>query len=187
MWFKKEVKPEAPVAIIEQDIEAQDISIPVAKPVSCDLEKSELEEYQQVAARIGLTGGAFLAERVRAFLLEENIHIYSPKEVWEFLNRKLGEGTWDLKGVRKVDVDYRANWIWHPVAGVNISYSDQLYAEAIPLPVLLTIDKIHSEFPDEAYFYVTSPRNTGDPFLLVSAGSRSFVVERWDEPDFRER
>lgn len=65
--------------------------------------------------------------------------------------------------------------------------SRALYQRAVPLPVLITVDKIEKHFKGEAIFLVSdyvSPNP--DPFLAVFSGlSPLFVVERWDEPSFR--
>lgn len=66
------------------------------------------------------------------------------------------------------------------------------YSKAVPLPVLLTVRDIVTKHP-EAKFYVSDEVSEQeaapirDPFLLVQLKNKTFIVERWDEPNYRER
>ena len=56
----------------------------------------------------------------------------------------------------------------------------------IPIPVMLTIDRIESLYPS-ARFYISDIRDVKDPFLAVTVDGADtlFVIERWDDPNFR--
>ena len=90
--------------------------------------------------------------------------------------------------MRKADVDELSGWIMHGTR--DVKFSDQPYRAAVPLPVLLTVEKIQKAVP-EVFFYVSAPKvmaGDPDPFLMVTGrGVGVCVVERWDEPGFREK
>lgn len=65
-----------------------------------------------------------------------------------------------------------------------------LYNKPIPYPVLLTVKKIADAFP-EATFWVSDeakvvPVPVLDPFLGVRYADKFWIIERWDEPSFRD-
>jgi hypothetical protein len=165
-----------------------DPDIPARTPVKADLKSEELAEYCAVAERIGVKNSALIEERLRRFLEDENIHEFDEWQVVSFLNHKLGKDNWHWRGIRQCDVDELPGSWSMTVHNQKIYFSNKVYGDAIPLPVLLTIEKIQNAVPD-VYFYVsTAGLPDEDPFLLVtSRGIGSYIVERWDEPDFRER
>lgn len=63
------------------------------------------------------------------------------------------------------------------------------YSEAVPLPVLLTVERLADRIGDDAEFFVAALGGPIDPFLGIRLKSDPahtlFVVERWDEPGFR--
>ena len=114
------------------------------------------------------------------------IGIYAYEAVIRYLDRVVEEKRnhrWDS-----------LDWYWRPVNAAAAGYrahapkhvSPDVYDKPIPLPVMLTIQRIKSRFP-AAKFFVSDIREVSDPFLAVTVeGSDSFfVVERWDEPGFR--
>jgi hypothetical protein len=93
---------------------------------------------------------------------------------------------------RKNRFDY-TDWNWHPIKSSNGFWSGRpnhvsadVYNKPIPMPVMLTIDRIESLYPS-ARFYVSDIRDVKDPFLAVTVDGADtfFVIERWDEPSFR--
>lgn len=66
------------------------------------------------------------------------------------------------------------------------------YDKPVPMPVLLTVKAIRTKHPD-ARFYVSDELHEQeaapirDPFLMVVLGGVHMIVERWDEPNYRER
>lgn len=84
--------------------------------------------------------------------------------------------------------------------GYVVATNSMVYNKAIPYPVLVTMDRILTEGTKigiKPTFYISDfalrtqqpePRRRYDPFLAVtvSTGDRLHVIERWDEPGFRE-
>ncbi len=161
------------------------------KAISKDrlLPKSEAEEYLAIAKAVGLDDdlGYLLDIRLREVLVEENIHVYDYDKVAAFLDAKIGN-KWKWLPLRQLDSEEFPGGNWgHEVAGTRRVYGNQRYNRAIPLPVLLTVKKIAERIP-EARFYVSGVDRDADPFLCVTTKLlHTYVVERWDEPDYRER
>lgn len=65
--------------------------------------------------------------------------------------------------------------------------TETVYAHSIPLPVLLTMKTIVSQFPDAQFYASDYEVQRPDPFLAVTLPGVEdlFIIERWDEPGFR--
>lgn len=194
-WFKKEALAEtkqpadvAAVAVVEQP---KSVPIPKSYEAHPDLNGDELEEYLKVATALGLSSqGAVASERLRHVIKRGNFHIFDRVQVAEYLNEKLGKDQWEWAGLRPCDVEEfsDSNWFSHH-GDHRIPFSHRQYSANVPLPVLLTVQRIAEEVP-EARFYISNRRENpwADPFLMVTTkNSSSFIIERWDEPSFRER
>jgi hypothetical protein len=187
-WSKKDSKPmDSAVAVAE-------LPIPEPMPVSIDsnlLVEEEINEYTKVALDLGMeTDAAILNLRLEKFLKEENIHVYDEHQVIPFLDQKLGND-WVWRGLRMKDARELGGWFIESTKNnrkVYFGEEDEVYRGAVPLPVLLTAKKIQDAFPD-VYFYVSDPKEgDGDPFLMVTGQKiGQYIVERWNEPNFRER
>lgn len=160
---------------------------PVRKPT---IEGDELAEYMRVAAEIGLDSCTDLTrEKLLSCLRDEGIHVYKIQQVVAYLDQELGND-WEWRGLRSIDTAHMPGGGWgHTVGDRRIAFAAEPYRGAVPLPVLLTVQKIQKVMGDEVYFYVSAPKdNNGDPFLMVTSRWLSvYVVERWNEPGFRER
>jgi len=179
------VATETAVAIAESGM-----SVPVVTAsMKSSLSEEERTEYARVCAEIGYTCGDLIREKLKAFLHDEGIHIYNHKQVVAYLDEQLGND-WEWRGLRQADVDeLGASGNWHTTGEPrHVNFAVRPYRGAIPLPVLLTIQKIQKAVP-EVFFYISSPKNNdGAPFLMVTTRSMGqYVIERWDEPSFRER
>lgn len=185
MWFQKAAVVETPVAVVEPPKVAVPPNIWKPKP---ELSLDEVSEYAKVASAIGLVTGPILEERLEHCLQVNSIDCYSSRGVWDFLDIKLGEGKWVWAGLRQKDCDELPS-SWHTsVHRRKVSFSDTPYNRIIPLPVLLTVQKIATEVPEVNFYVSQSADENADPFLLVTTRTIGlFIVERWDEPDFRER
>ena len=172
--------------------------VPLTPPVGQQVEKSdfagvELKKYVTVAEKIGFVNGALLSAQLRDFFAEEGISLYDYNKVSSFLAEKTKiERTktnkrylvWCWKPLRMSDLNQLTNNVpW----GENGGISSELYHGAVPYPVLLTMEKIAQRFGDQVRFYVSDYASVNpDPFLAVSGiGIDFFIVERWDEPNFR--
>jgi len=180
--FKKqtvEVAPEAVVVPVGQKVEKSDFS------------GVELKEYLAVAEKIGFSNGAVLEAQLREFLAEEGIALYNYNDVASFLARKAKdlstgeEHVWCWKPLRECDKLSSGRWS----ASENGYVSARQYNGPVPYPVLLTVEKIAQRFGNQICFHVSDYESKRpDPFLAVTApGIGWFIVERWDEPDFRSR
>jgi hypothetical protein len=84
-----------------------------------------------------------------------------------------------------VDKEHLAGW-YSEVDNYKVYFLKEQYRRPIPLPVLLTIEKILTEVPD-AHFYISqSADENADPFLNVTGRNCChFIVERWNEPNYQ--
>lgn len=163
--------------------------VPQGREVEPDLSADEFAEYRKVAAAIGLEDtGTMFDERMKHCLAANGLSTYEPGDVWRFLNRKLGKGKWQWMVLRQVDVAHLGGWEWEVGGNGVVPFGYEQYGGKVPLPVLLTVQHILADVPD-AHFYVSGvPGVDDDPFLLVTNRiGGDFIVERWDEPDFREK
>jgi hypothetical protein len=148
----------------------------------------EMAEYIRVSEEIGIDCCTDLVrEKLLRCLDEESIHVYNHKQVIEYLDEKLGND-WEWRGLRTIDAEHLAGFHTIQDGARNVNFTKEPYRGAVPLPVLLTVKKIQAAVP-EVFFYVSAPKNNdGDPFLAVTSRQLGmYVVERWDEPNFRER
>lgn len=157
----------------------------------------ELNEYEQLAKEIGFAPPHLDVERFKAHLAELGLRVYDRAKVKAYLDQEWGKATSTFSGTR-------VPWCWRPMReadrrnnAFSLMDTDQVmpglaaYDKAVPMPVLMTVKNILEKFPD-AKFYICDlvreheqPQNK-DPFLMVEVGSESFIVERWDEPKYRE-
>lgn len=75
-------------------------------------------------------------------------------------------------------------------AGVAIRYGVEWtplasYTQAIPSPVIETILWVKEEFPS-ATFSISEVKRYPDPFLMVTLRGNEYIIEKWDEPAYRE-
>lgn len=59
------------------------------------------------------------------------------------------------------------------------------YTQAIPSPVIDTMIWVKEEFPS-ATFSISEVKRYPDPFLMVTLHGREYIIEKWDEPGYRE-
>jgi hypothetical protein len=166
------------------------LEVPVAtKLTDFAMNEQELAAYVKVAAKIGLYSGALLKEILLHFLSDEGICVYNLEHVEKYLDAKFGStdrAMWGWWGLRSRDVNAVVRSREGSYNGDTVRHLQ--YRQPVPLPVLLSVDKIVEKFPD-LYFYVADkvePSDFVDPFLAVTgAGLEFIVIERWNEPSFR--
>lgn len=165
---------------------------PVARPLSAvTLDDNEYRAYARSAQTVGFEPAALLEDHLTHFFQGNGINIFPYGEMAAFLAAKAErEGKkWHWRPLRKQDAVEEC-WAWGDSADHDHyhprRHECRPYSHAIPLRVLLTVEKIHREFGDRVKFFVTDfavPRP--DPFIAVWAPDiPRFVFDFWDEPDF---
>ncbi len=178
------------------------VSIPEA---STTLQQPQLGDalrtrYMALADELGVQQPGLAADAARAYFKERGTRLYDGEKVKAYLNDQYGPAV-------LTDGEMFATWVWRPlrvrdhvIGGVN-GYSApssngvvwqraEAYKKPIPLPVLLTAKEVAQQFPDALMFVsdelYKNERVIYDPFLLVVIGGEKFIIERWDEPAYRE-
>jgi hypothetical protein len=175
---------EAPEPVLEEVA-----SVPRQRNAHRALDIGSAAEYLQTAKAVGLDDdlGYILELKLSAVLVDENIRVYDYGKVCRFLDRKLGK-EWKWLPLREIDRQEFPGGTWsHEVEGAKRYFGETRYNRPVPLPVLLTVQKIVEKVP-EARFFVSGIERDADPFLCVTTKLLHVtVIERWDEPDYRER
>lgn len=194
-----------PVAVIAASTEPElhDVETPHAS--------SFLAQYNDAATAIGFAPPALDVERFKALCAEYGIRHYDRAAVKSYLDVKYGgesraaktRGSRDpYTGLREEITYHQATWGWRPLSGPHgglkfmPSESDRLldgaanYDKPIPYPVLLTAQRIKQVAPSAVFYASDEIREADmpavrDPFLGVRIGGEFFIVEKWDEPEFR--
>lgn len=195
------VQPPPPVA--------PKVPVPAASIDSIpEMDDNLRKQYVAITEELGITLPGLMSDRARAFFRDRGTRLYDRTKVTAFLT--------DQYGAERVVSDRSnggrtrvATWGWRPLRSVDVSVSDghwgfrpstngevwttnvSPYAKAIPLPVLFTARDVVAEFP-QARLYVSDElhanelRRVDDPFLMVVIAVEYFIIERWDEPAYRE-
>jgi hypothetical protein len=177
---------ETPVSVAQSEV-----AFPSSGPAKIPkLSEEEMTEYIRVSAEIGIDCCTDLTrERLLRCFKEENIHVFNRDQVIEYLDKKLGTD-WEWRGLRQMDAKHLAGWFESKTdTHRQINFAKEPYRGAVPLPVLMTVQKIQKAVPNDVYFYISAPKeNDGDPFLCVTSRWLGvYIIERWNEPNFRER
>ena len=147
------------------------------------------EEYNRIASKIGIVARAQTqAITIPRILAEEAIHVYDLARVEKYMDK---QGYWDWYFLRPQDdgslLPRRKTSTSRP--NVYGAYHFFGYREPVPLPVLLTIEKIVERAGNEAVFFVAALAEDPDPFLAVMSRydwtRTMYVIERLDEHSFR--
>lgn len=160
--------------------------VPMGVPAEADGRLDD--DYKALALKLGVACEESLRLELQAALAEMGLRIYKMGAVTKYLIGLCPEGEFVCwKTLRKRDAhgDSMAGPTKHHTR-VNI-----VYDHPVPYPVLLTVDRLQERFGDEISFYVSDyEAPIPDPFLLVvlsrGGADGQFIVERWDEPGFRE-
>jgi hypothetical protein len=151
-----------------------------------------MQEWASLGKELGITTGKVPEMELKLFLKEEGIQVYNTQAVFDYLTAEASKepkGTvWSLYAVRPQDQDCPDD-IWAQVNKWPIGHGHvhrDLYRDKIPYPVLVTMKKLKDRFGDDITFYVAAIKQ--DPFLVVRYRRANLVVvERWNEPSFRDR
>lgn len=167
---------------------AQSVSVGTVQP---------LGTYEALAKELNFLPAQLLEIQLRRFLAEQQIQVYSYKEVDIYLAtiaEKEGK-VWIWRPLRGCD---EPNYRWNgrrPTGGGDLerghgSYKDEWnyrpYDKAVPIHILRKVKKIQDEFDSHVKFFVSDyAAPNPDPFIMVTAlGVDRFIFGVWDEPGF---
>lgn len=152
------------------------------------------EGYNTLAEKIGIAARERGQSTLARYLAENSIPVYSQEAVERYMDKK---GYWAWFPLRKADMPPTAGNIWVLKRKTPTNYASLYgaskatqYQEAVPYPVLLTVESIVEKFGKDALFLIAALDEHPDPFLacmLHSEFGRMFIIERWDEPGFRDK
>ena len=172
---------------------AEEVELQVEKPKAHlrIVEKIPIEEYEELANRIGFNPGQLIQEKLLRFLELNDIPIFNSREVGAYLDqmvKPLGK-KWVWKPLR--EKDKTENWGWSREGSFNGFYwpgnsECGLYDNLVPYNILQKVDKIEKSFPDTFKFFVTDYVSLNpDPFIMMtSRGVENIIFGVWDEPSF---
>ena len=169
------------------------VPVPTAKEVATvESDVALLEQHAAISERLGVSspaGGELERVRFEAYLRDAGLRVYDADQVRVFLTSQYGRKPWAFRPLREADRPNVARWWDDSKPNGSIQAGLHCYEKAIPYPVLLTVERIVAKFT-AAKFYVSDERrksDVSDPFLLVLIDAREYIIERWDEPNYRER
>ena len=149
------------------------------------------DEYFKLATKLGIKSAKVTQARLEAFLHTECMGLYEYSKVAAYMKSiasKEGK-VWVWKPLRAKDALNNQTTVYSHDHGRVMGGS--VYPHEIPLPVLMSIDKIATAFP-EALFMVSDyavPRP--DPFVGVTTremfehDGTILIFEKFNEPGFR--
>ena len=150
-------------------------------------------EYQNVACKLDVAVKVPCSARgngsLRRTLYAEGIPIYPLDAVASWLQAHVSEGeTWGWFPLRNTDYVFMLEGNRRGLASQNGSLRRAQYEKPVPLPVLLTVDRLTTQLPGDLRFFVSDTAKYQDPFLAVmerASMQEFYIIERWDEPGFR--
>lgn len=171
-------------------------------------------QYAAIALELGVNQPGLLKDAARAYFRDRGTRLYDGAKVKAYLDdqygkegkrldhqwsppRRRGIPTWGWRPLRASDVapmtgSQRQFGYSTSEQNDSIWYYIEPYKKPVPLPVLLTAREIATQFTS-ARMYVSDEILAHehrdpvlDPFLLVVIEGERFIVERWDEPAYRE-
>lgn len=150
-----------------------------------------LDEYSEVADKIGFHPGELLQRQVLQFLADEKMPVYDYDKVMAYLKVDL-----DKVNERRSSYEY-FNIAWAPLrdrdrfSGNPDNFSGSLYSRLIPVTVLKDVRRVEKKFEyidgDNRLRFFASDYTTlnPDPFVMVTSwGMDRIVFGVWDEPGF---
>lgn len=163
---------------------------PQPQPIAVSVPDS-LESYISAAKAAGITDDSPIIAEARLVdaIKHNNISCYDYDAVDMYLRKQMPNG-WSWTPLGQSDSDDRntfpavSNWYFGAIT------PRRLYNKPVPLPVLNTVAILRDAVGTALRCYVSDElENWGDPFLMVRVhlGQRVFIVERWDEPGFRDK
>lgn len=185
---------EVVVAVEEKPKVAELVTPQAAQIVS---EDGASAEYLALAERLGMGDApAIVQQKLLNALIAEGVSRYSFSSVHEYLlgmAKKAGAIGVVWKPLRKKDGLVWAGsdeWGWNH-GSARIKVVNTVYDKAVPMPVLMTVENIEKRLGSDvtAYGFLVSDFavENGDPFLMLSSRRGCWIIERWDEPSYRDK
>lgn len=168
-------------------------------------------DYLKLANELNVNASQLVKQQtavaLSATLSRMGLRVYDRTQVAVFLDSQYG------KPVRRSG-EYLARWAWRPLMTPTteemdsfqwmfatrngfsknglLGYGLKTYSKPVPMPVLLSVKEIRAQHPTARFFVsdeISSAEATPvrDPFLMVVLGEVEVIVERWNEPNYRER
>lgn len=204
-----------PVGMVPQPtVTATAVAEPESSPITpLVIERDVLTQHAALAAKLGLHSPAMQEikrSEFETFLRDSGLRLYDEKQVAVYLTSKYGvekkasddslSPTWGWRPAREVDSENRqfgftGRWVFSSgrssIPNGQIHTDVMWYQKLIPIPVLLTIERVVDKFPEDVGLFISDefdPRElVKDPFLMVVYLGKHYIIERWDEPNYRER
>lgn len=211
MFGRKKIEAQVQVA----PVAAAPISRPSARSVeTLPLPENELRAYVRIAETVGFEPAALLEARLLAFFAEHDMKHYAYSEVARYLDAEAEkvsrDAGWWWMPLREKDIVTAFTWgkthregyegnLRFCRTGRDYYRSDRWecrpYNLAVPLRVLVSVEKIEQVFGGKLKFFVTQlgivesykqkPMSHLDPFIMVTAmDMKNIVFDVWDEPGF---
>lgn len=176
-------------------------SMPITVAVSA--EADTLKQHAALCNKLGIysTAAADISRtEFEQALSEWGLRQYDRKQVAAYLTSQYGppregrsgrpaQATWGYRPLMAQDA-YNLGAQYITANGVVCNGGTVTsYVKPVPLPVLLTVEKIAERFP-KAEFFVSDEltvTEVKDPFLLVRHAGKDYIIERWDEPGYTEK
>jgi len=156
-------------------------------------------EYAALCAKLGIDAPNSLERRVRAFLNQAEIPIYSTEKVNRYMTRLARREwtVWRWRPLRIRDAQRMQGWRNLRVAWWQGGYDEsdrkcRVYTRLVPFSMLQRVERIEEHFAGQglAFFvsdYHIEQDDKVDPFIMCTAPDATFhmfVFGMWDEPGF---
>lgn len=167
--------------------------LPIPEKHAVAVQEQPDSDYLRLVEKLGIRSAAILTVKLEAILADEFIPVFDYEKVEQYLNNECLKRAQAQALAQAQDRLSYTSWCWKPVRAEDRKGTSgmprvtrQLYQQAIPGEVLLTMERIAAKLP-EAKFFVSEIVDVADPFLAVTVkgANKLWVIERWDEPSFR--
>jgi hypothetical protein len=169
-------------------------AVAVEEPIKIEVAAPDADEaYFVLATKLGVRSAAVTRARLEKFLHEECMGLYDYDKVAAYMSNLAEQAGKEFvwKPIRDKD-GHAASKLGNATSWGHGRFVTGAYQHEIPMPVLMSIDKIATAFPDEAIFFASDYEvKRPDPFAAVTTrelwnhDKTLLVFEKWNEPKFR--
>lgn len=171
-----------------------ELPIPESAPIEITDTDRPDAEYRARARRLGVKTPALLEVEMEEAIKAENLPIYNYDRVTAYL-KNLCDRQNAGKTRKLFSMEPWAEWRWLPLRERDFlqdivqpkGMGARVYKQRVPDVVLEVIETLQNRLP-EAKFFVSEIVQVADPFLAVTVegSEKLWVVQRWNEPAFRD-